>query len=121
MGFFGNFFNAIAKFAKAVVSKIKGFFGKVVSFVKNECIPRLKQRFGEMLQGIKTWVVKLNGQYQEKEDGYAYDMANDQWTVNEVTRQIPASEVPSEIRERAMNQGKIDTTDRVAEELENAS
>lgn len=120
MGFFDAFIK-VWQIAKATVSKLVGFFKKVISYIKETWLPNLQRRFGEMLQGIKTYVQKIGSQYQEKDNGYAYDRQRDQWTVTETTREVPSYEVPADIRALVEQQGKVDTTARTQRELENAS
>ena len=97
---------------------ILGAFWDDLAFLK-KAIEKVKQLIRGVVQGAKIFLRKIREGIQEISRNYTYE--NGRWEETTVTRTVPESEVPADIRARVGYSADLDITDEMQLKLENAS
>jgi len=104
--------------ATVVIAGIVGtFWQDIVGFLKST-IEKVKQMVAGIVYGCKVFVKKVSDGI--KEISRHYSKVDQHWEETTVTRTVPASEVPPEIRKRAEYNEELDITDDLEMKLESA-
>lgn len=90
------------------------FWKDMVNFLK-KAIEKTKQIVRGIFYGAKVFIKKMGEAYKEIAKNYSKTSMG-KWEETIITRTVPESEVPKEIRERAMSR-EIDITDELEMQL----
>lgn len=105
----------------AVVIGLSVFWSDCVNFLK-DTIEQVKKTVEGILFGTKVFIQKIGEMAQEIAKHYT--KKGDVWKETTYTREVPASEVPQDIREKAKQAERIneavDITQRLELELKGA-
>ena len=94
------------------------FWDDILAFLKRS-IEKVRQIVKGVVEGAQILIRKVREGFQEISKNYSYQ--NGKWEETTITRTVPASEVPEEIRARVGYSTDLDITDEMQLKLENAS
>ncbi len=101
----------------AIAGLLAAFWKDLVGFLQ-AAIDKVKQIVNGILYGSKVFIKKLGEAV--KEISRHYSKVDGHWQETTVTKQIPESEVPKDILERAGYNTELDITNELEMQLESA-
>ena len=97
-------------------SLIVTYWNNIISWLK-KAINKVKEIVEGVVYGTKVFIKKMKEAIKEISKHYSRDELG-RWTETTVTREIPESEVPEEIRKKAMYMNEeVDITDELEMQL----
>lgn len=91
------------------------FWNDIVSFLK-KAVNKVKELVSGVVYGFKVFVKKISEGI--KEISRHYSKVGQQWQETTITRNVSESEVPEEIRNKAMYSEELDITDELEMKLQ---
>lgn len=101
----------------AGIGIVATFWNNIVSFLK-AATEKIKKLVAGIVYGCKVFIQKMSEGF--KEISRHYSKVQEHWEETIVTKTVPESEVPPEIRKRAESYEEVDITDELEMQLENA-